>query len=92
MAWAGVENIQRKRLKLEGEGCTKPGPASHNSSNSHSLNALAFRLPAAAAAAQYRWKEIERKLSPLGGSISQHSQNLQYFIQAFVDLLLKPRS
>ena len=26
------------------EGCTKPGPASHNSSNSHSLNALGFQL------------------------------------------------
>ena len=50
---------------MQGEGCTKPGPASHNSSNSHSLNALGFRL----AAAQYRWKEFERKLSPLGEAV-----------------------
>lgn len=85
---AGVENIERK--KGGRAGLSQGLPPTIPQTPIHSMHNLDFSSAATAQygkkyGKKYGWKEAERKLSPMGDGISQHSQYLQYF---FVGLLL----
>ena len=102
LGWGEGQKLFRVNLNWRQGKADLDKAAFHNSSNSHSQNALATRPPACLPST-VRWKELERKLSPLQQRLFNVFAVFAVFFQgihsicsvffwAFVGLLLRLRS